>query len=115
MKYVRIYTGPDNLSHFEDVEVDFKPGATSSQAEPWAAKTLSFGYQPPEYNMDWHPAPRRQFVITISGEVEIVASGGEVRRFGPGSVFLAEDTTGKGHTIRCLGTERFSIAVPLAD
>jgi hypothetical protein len=31
------------------------------------------------------------------------SADGETRRFGPGSVFLAEDTTGKGHQTRAVG------------
>ncbi len=67
-----------------------------------------------EYNLDWHNAPRRQFVVTLAGEVEIVASDGEVRRFGPGGVMLADDTTGNGHVSRGVGAERLSLFVPLA-
>jgi uncharacterized cupin superfamily protein len=115
VKYTRIFTGTDNISHFEDVEVDFKAGSGTTQSVPWAVKGGSFGQQPAEYVQDWHPVPRRQFVITLSGEVEIVVSDGETRRFGPGSVFLAEDTTGKGHITRGAGSLRVSFAVPLAD
>ena len=64
--------------------------------------------------VDWHPAPRRQFVITLAGEAEIEASDGEVRHIGPGTVMLAEDTTGKGHITRGVGeAERISLFVPL--
>jgi hypothetical protein len=39
-----------------------------------------------------------------------------VRRFEAGTVFLAEDTTGKGHKSRALdGQERFSLFIHLAD
>ncbi|MGH2651890.1 MAG: cupin domain-containing protein, partial [Actinomycetota bacterium] len=55
------------------------------------------------YARDWHPAPRRQFVFVSKGEVELRVSDGEVRRFGTGSVVLAEDTTGKGHQTRAAG------------
>jgi hypothetical protein len=55
-------------------------------------------------------------VVNITGTVEIVASDGEQRRFGPGTILLAEDTTGKGHTSRGLGgAERLSLFIPLAD
>ncbi|MGH8991096.1 MAG: cupin domain-containing protein, partial [Acidimicrobiia bacterium] len=55
------------------------------------------------YARDWHPAPRRQFVFVSKGEVELRVSDGEVRRFGTGSVVLAEDTTGNGHQTRAAG------------
>ena len=39
--------------------------------------------------------------------MELTVSGGETRQFGPGSVFLVEDTagTGKGHQTRAVGSE----------
>jgi len=37
-----------------------------------------------------------------------------VRRFGPGAVMLAEDTTGRGHSTRVVGTEpRSYVTIPL--
>ena len=65
---------------------------------------------------DWHTAPRRQFVVNLTGEVEIEVSDGETRRFGPGSILLAEDTTGKGHISRGIGNdERRTLFIPLSD
>ena len=52
------------------------------------------------------PAPRRQYVITLEGEVEIGLGDGTTHRFGPGHVTLAEDLTGKGHTTRVVGNKR---------
>jgi quercetin dioxygenase-like cupin family protein len=54
---------------------------------------------------DWHNAPRRQYVLTLEGEVEIGLGDGTVRRFGPGHVALAEDPTGQGQTTR-VGSKR---------
>jgi hypothetical protein len=80
-----------------------------------AAKGVMFR-QSGEYFINWHNAPRRQFVVNLAGTVEIVASDGEKRLLGPGSILLAEDLTGKGHTSRGLGgEERISLFIPLAD
>ena len=80
-----------------------------------AAKGVMFR-QSGEYFINWHNAPRRQFVVNLTGTVEIVASDGEKRLLGPGSILLAEDLTGKGHTSRGLGgEERISLFIPLAD
>ena len=117
MKYLRIYAGPDGESHFEDVEVELTAGGGQSALSALIPATgVIFRRSAADQNIDWHPAPRRQFVITLSGEAEIVASDGEVRRIGPGTVMLADDTTGKGHITRGVGTEeRLSLFVPLAD
>jgi len=39
-------------------------------------------------------------VLWLTGEVEFETSDGDIRRLPPGSVVLAEDTTGKGHITR---------------
>ncbi len=51
----------------------------------------------PTYDLDWHPAPRRQYIINLDAGVQITASDGESRMIGAGEVILVEDTTGKGH------------------
>jgi quercetin dioxygenase-like cupin family protein len=64
------------------------------------ASAVIFGTIPPGLVTDWHPSPFRGLVITLSGEAEHEAGDGTRRRFGPGSIFLAEDTTGQGHRTR---------------
>jgi hypothetical protein len=65
---------------------------------------------------DRHPAPRRQYLVTLSGSWEIEASNGVKRVFKTGDVMLADDTTGEGHTSRVLGNEpHVFMTVPLAD
>ncbi len=94
-----------------------KPGPANAGtiSETIAAKGVMFR-QSREYFINWHNAPHRQFVVNLTGTVEIVASDGEKRRLGPGSILLAEDLTGKGHTSRGLGgEERISLFIPLAD
>jgi hypothetical protein len=116
-KYVRLYTGADGLSHFEDVAVPLTDaGRASDISQVLGATGLVFRHNRLDYDLDWHPAPRRQFVVNLTGEVEITASDGEVRRFGPGSVMLAEDTTGKGHKSLSVGSEeRHSIFIHLPE
>jgi quercetin dioxygenase-like cupin family protein len=117
MKYTRIYADAHGESHFEDVEVGMKqaPYNAGTISEMIAAKGVMFRLSG-EYFIDWHNAPRRQFVVNLTGTVEIMASDGEKRRLGPGSILLAEDLIGKGHTSRGRGgEERLSLFVPLAD
>lgn len=51
---------------------------------------------------DWHTAPRKQFAINMTGELEVEVTDGTRRRIGSDLVFL-DDTTGKGHVTRALG------------
>jgi hypothetical protein len=112
MNYVHLYTGPDGLSYFKDVEVALQSrGQGTELSELFPAKAMVMRRNTAEYELDYHTAPRRQFIINLTGTVEIVASGGETRQFGPGSIMLADDTTGKGHISKALTPERLSLFV----
>ena len=54
---------------------------------------------------DWHPAPRKQYVVTLTGTVEFTFERGDVLIVEPGDVFLANDLVGKGHKWRIIGDE----------
>lgn len=118
MEYLRIYTDADGESHFEEVKVPLgqRTGTGSELSEMVPVQGVIFRRTSADQFVDWHPAPRRQFVITLSGEAELQTSDGQVRRIGPGSIVLVEDVTGKGHITRGIGTaERLSLFVPLPD
>ena len=108
----RIYTGPDGQSHAEEIEMKLTPNAT----EMIKATGVEFSRRAPGSSNEWHTGPRRQFVITLSGRGEIEVAGGKKIAVGPGHINLIEDTTGKGHITRNLGSEdRIAITIPLAD
>ena len=110
--YFRLYSGEDGQSHFEELEL---PTGPVGQSPIQTATAITFRISEPGDLIDWHPAPRRQYIITLSGQSEIGIGDGTVRRFGPGDVMLAEDLTGRGHTTRVVGNEpRVSAAIPLA-
>ena len=54
---------------------------------------------------DWHPAPRKQVVVTLTGTIEFTFGNGEVLLVKPGDVFLAADVDGRGHKWRIVGDE----------
>ena len=115
VKINRLYTGPDGRTHAEEIMVNFGPGGT----DPFklaAGAGAEIRRAPPGRVVDWHPAPRRQYVITLSGQGEIELEDGKKIRLGPGSINLAEDLTGKGHITRVIGNEdRVTIAIPVVD
>jgi len=109
----RIYTGTDGQSHAEEVDMRLTSGTAT---EMFKASGVQFRRTPPGTFSDWHVGPRRQFVITLSGRGEIEVAGGRKVMLEPGRIELIEDTTGKGHTTRTVGSEdRVSIAIPLVD
>jgi quercetin dioxygenase-like cupin family protein len=111
---VRMYSGNDGQSHFEEVSPAFAPADLQERTAPEQTEGVSFGRAQPGYFSDWHNAPRRQYVVTLAGEVEIGLADGTLRRFGPGDVLLAEDLTGHGHTTRVVSSEpRITLTIPL--
>jgi hypothetical protein len=114
MKIVRLFTGADNESHFEEIEVDLKVQGRIEASALQPADGIIFCRAPANHLSDYHPAPRRQYVITLSGQVEIETGDGTIRRFGAGDVMLAEDTTGRGHITRVVGGQpRHYLFIPL--
>lgn len=117
MKAVRVFTGDDGRSHFEDIDIDLhEQGPAGRISDLWRGKGVIFREVDGDYALDYHTAPRRQFVINLSGSVEIEVGDGSVRRLGPGGILLAEDTTGQGHISRAVdGEPRQCLFVPLDE
>ncbi len=115
MKVTRLYTGPDGESHFQDIDISLDGGEGSERmSELIKATGIIFRETSGAYDLDWHPAPRRQFVISLEGQVELVVGDGTTRILGPGDILLAEDTTGRGHISRAVNKQpRKSIFVTL--
>jgi len=109
----RFFTGPDGLTHAEEIEVKFAPGGGAYNL--LANSGAQLRRTPPGRENDYHTAARRQYVITLSGHAELVLSGGQTIQVGPGSIELAEDLTGKGHITRTVGTDdRVVILIPVS-
>jgi hypothetical protein len=112
----RIYTGPDGQSHAEEIEMKVTASGAGVASEMIKATGVQFRRTAAGTFSDWHVGPRRQYVMTLSGRGEIEVAGGRKISLEPGRIELIEDTTGKGHTTRVLGTEdRVSITIPVAD
>ena len=108
----RLYTGSDNESHIDPVDLSQTPEWMQAQD----TTHITFREAPVGNFQDWHPAPRRQYIIIVSGELEIGLSDGTKHVFGPGDARLVEDTTGKGHSTATHGTVPCVTAtIPLAN
>ena len=81
--FVRIYTGDDGETHFEDLPM---PEGINWTADQQPATGITFRCVESGNFVDWHVAPRRQYVITLQGGAEIGIGDGTVKRFGPGDV-----------------------------
>jgi hypothetical protein len=117
LNYTRIYSDSSGQSHFGKEEATFQladyapPASPISVSEALIADAVSFISSPSGWFGDWHPAPRRQFIFMLTGELEVEVSDGEKRKFAPGDVLLVEDTSGVGHISHVVGKKRAYLAV----
>jgi hypothetical protein len=111
MNVVRIYTGADHQTHFQELDLDTFAAIAARVGE--GPVRLNRG--PAKSFSDFHNAPRRQYVVMMTGVLEIEVGDGTKCQLVPGDVLVAEDLTGRGHITRGIGEEpRVSLAVPLA-
>src|SRR5262245_30324014 len=93
-----LYEDEQGESHWRDIAVTWIEMTPSVPASSAADATVTlFRQMPASYDLDWHPAPRKQYVIQLDGDVLITASDGEARTVRAGEVMLLEDVDGKGH------------------
>jgi len=97
-RLVRVYSTPDGESHIEELVISPDAGAVDI-TQMTAGVYRGSGATAP----DWHTAPRRQFAINMTGELEVEISNGSRRRIGAGDLVFLEDISGKGHVTRALG------------
>jgi hypothetical protein len=110
-RLVRIYADRDGESHVEELELSVvnppTPGAAGGTIPSEGRPTLrAYPVRSPEDDwavVDWHRAPRKTFVVAISGNIEVEVSDGQRLAIDKGDLVYLEDTTGKGHVTRLRG------------
>ena len=111
MQIVRVYSGDDGESHFETLT----PDQLAELVFPIGSGEINLNRRESPSFSDYHNAPRRQYVVNLSGTAEFEVADGTKVRMVPGDVLVAEDLTGHGHIARSIGDEfRVSLAVPLS-
>jgi hypothetical protein len=120
-RYVRLFSDASGESHFQDVAVSPDGELSVPPAPPLRMRALGPAVTAALVGGDsgWHgevahPAPFRMLQSYLSGAVEVTASDGESRRFGPGSLLLLEDTHGTGHSTRVLDEDVVMLVTQLA-
>ena len=92
MAIIRIHTGSDGKSHFQEIVPKLEPrGDKSETAELIPGSGIVVRRFEPTRSNPWHHAPGRYAVFTLSGAVDIEIGDGTVRRLGPGDILIAED------------------------
>jgi hypothetical protein len=112
-----IFSRPDGMTSMKQIDVSLDSSQVRGGiSRLFAGGGFQFRFMPADLNADWHPAPRRQMVVTITGEGEIETGDGQVLIVKPGVMTYLEDTTGQGHKTRARGgAGRLSIFLPLDD
>jgi quercetin dioxygenase-like cupin family protein len=99
IRCVRLWTGDDKNSHFEEGVIELKPGQRGDWlSDKLAVASVSFQETASGGAFAWHTAPVRQLVITLSGTLDFQTRDGEHFLLHPGNILLAEDTVGSGHS-----------------
>ncbi len=118
LTYVHVYADGAGASHFREEHFDFTRGrdaASSIHALEAKGGATLLRLKAGAFE-DWHNAPRAWYLIVLQGTSEVTTSDGQVRQFGPGSVVLLDDTTGKGHQTRALGKiDHIAAVIPIVD
>ncbi|MDR3531879.1 MAG: hypothetical protein P4L90_15195 [Rhodopila sp.] len=115
MRIHNIYVDDAGETHWRDIEIQWveeRNGSKLSARLP--ANGIIFRETAGSYDLSWHPAPRRQYIINLDAGVKITASDGEGREIGAGEIILVEDIHGKGHLSQSIGGKmRHSIFIPI--
>ena len=87
---IRLMNNPDGTSTFEIGKIP--------TLKPMNTTTFWISNKTEEWEKIEHPAPRRQFVVTLKGKIKFKVSNGKTFLIEPGIILLAEDVAGKGHS-----------------
>ncbi len=111
MRIIRVYSGDDGESHFEDLTLEQLGDLVNRPGEG----PINLGQRPSDFFYDYHPAPRRQYVVIMGGRVEVEVADGKKRELGPGDVLIADDLTGHGHIQRWGDEPGVFLSMPLTN
>ena len=104
-------------SHWGEKSFALKPsGAIGKVSDKIPCDGVYLRYTSGAYDFPWHNAPRRQIIVCLNSQTEVVTGTGEKRVFGTGDCVLAEDIAGQGHCTKCIdGQGRWSLFLSLPD
>jgi hypothetical protein len=122
MKITRFYALENGESRFMEVDIPFQHEQKDAEgnilrfSNEYMSPNVRFVELPEGLSQSWHNAPARQIVVVLSGVLEVGTTDKQIRQWGAGELFLADDLTGKGHTTRVLkGPARVMFAPLPAD
>jgi hypothetical protein len=103
IRCIRIWTGPDGDSLFEEGQIALLQGERGDMLSPvLKAASISFRETLAGGQFAPHHAPALQLVLTLSGTLEFTTASGATFIIHPGDVLLADDLSGSGHSWRLI-------------
>ncbi len=110
MQIVRLFSGEDGESHFENLGLDQLAEMLAGVGDG----QIKVSSKPAGSYSDFHNAPSRLCVVQLAGEIVYETADGSKEHQVAGDVLVAEDSTGRGHTSLGVGSdERVYLVIPL--
>lgn len=109
--YTRVTMDDKDRSYFAESVMPFElkefapPSGPIGVSKVLAAKSLVITTADKTWATNWHPTPRRQYVVMLAGAITIEVETGAKKKFETGDVFMLEDTRGRGHDSRVISDE----------
>jgi hypothetical protein len=117
LTYPKLVTDNAGGTRFELITVtvtaqQFAPPALPFGVSPLEpASQCGFLHLPAGWVGEPHPSPIRMWIFVLEGQMRFEASNGDSRDISPGSGLLLEDTRGRGHSSRVIGSGPVTLAV----
>ncbi len=108
MPAIRLINNPDGTCTFETGYIPTLKHASTTTF--WSSNKTE------EWEKNAHPAPRRQYVVTLKGKIRFKVSDGSTFLIKPGVILLAEDLKGKGHSWEMVHTKSWErLYIPITE
>src|SRR5258707_11951043 len=115
IRCIKLWTGSDQKSHFEEGLIDLEPGARGDALSmKFAIASASFHETDADPKLGWHQDADRQLVITLSGTLEFETPDGRFT-LRTGDVLFTEDTSGAGHNWEMVGDQPWGRVYTILD
>ena len=112
MEMLRLYSGSDGQSHFEDIKIELDLVYVAKCSAIFATDSIQFGSVEGLDELPWHTQESPVYIVILRGSMELEVGDGSKRILSAGDILLSEDTTGQGHITRSVngGSWEFLIA-----
>jgi hypothetical protein len=115
IRCIRLWSGEDGQSHFAEGVITLAPGARGDALSGvFPVHSVSFQETEADPKLGWHTDPVRQLVITLAGELTFETRDGSFQ-LKPGDILFTEDTSGRGHDWKLIGSTPWRRAYAVLD